>query len=80
MMRQQMATEKPRDQGPKKVDANQYKELAMKQTQKANEIISSQANTFASSQNAPTSGKEASSGAGNASNPVSNQKAKNTGG
>lgn len=30
MMRQQMANEKHSDKGPKKVDANHYKELQMK--------------------------------------------------
>lgn len=58
-----MATEKHSDKGPKKVDTNHYKELQIQQTQKAQEIISSQASTMASAQNAPSS-KATSSEAG----------------
>jgi len=49
MMRQNMASNN-HDKGPKKVDANQYKELQDYQTAKAQQIIQSQATTNASSQ------------------------------
>lgn len=49
MMRQQMASGAGEKVGPKRVDANQYKELQEQQTAKAQQIIQSQANTFAAS-------------------------------
>lgn len=59
-----MTSDKHTDKGPKKVDANHYKEMQIKQTQKAHEIISSQASTMASAQNAPSTTKGTSSEAG----------------
>ena len=71
-----MASDKHSDKGPKKVDTNHYKELQMKQTQKAQEIIQSQANTMASAQNAPTATKMTSSEAGGPSSSAANQASK----
>jgi len=59
-----MANDKPSDKHPKKVDASQYKDLQMKQTAKAQEIISSQQNTYASAQNTSSTRNEMTSGAG----------------